>query len=148
MSKNVIAPEEALVLDGEGKTMLPGLSDAHMHLSETFGDGQLRNDAHWMYTALRTANAVENFLMLCFTTVRDLVGPVFGLKRAVDEGVVHEPRIYLSGTYIRLQGMGICNLPMNPVYIYHEDKCTLQIFWDGALWWLGFPKSYKRLERT
>jgi imidazolonepropionase-like amidohydrolase len=121
--------------------MLPGLSDAHMHLSETFGDGQLRNDAHWMYTALRTANAVENFLMLCFTTVRDLVGPVFGLKRAVDEGVVHEPRIYLSGTYIRLQGMGICNLPMNPVYIYHEDKCTLQIFWDGALWWLGFPKS-------
>ena len=35
-----------------------------------------------------------------FTTVRDLGGPVFGLKRAIDEGVVVGPRIYPSGAFI------------------------------------------------
>jgi imidazolonepropionase-like amidohydrolase len=35
-----------------------------------------------------------------FTTVRDLGGPVFGLKRAIDEGVTLGPRIYPSGAFI------------------------------------------------
>jgi imidazolonepropionase-like amidohydrolase len=35
-----------------------------------------------------------------FTTVRDLGGPVFGLKRAIDEGVAIGPRIYPSGAFI------------------------------------------------
>ena len=35
-----------------------------------------------------------------FTTVRDLGGPVFGLKRAIDEGVIVGPRIYPSGAMI------------------------------------------------
>src|SRR5690349_12353971 len=35
-----------------------------------------------------------------FTTVRDLGGPVFGLKRAIDEGVMTGPRIYPSGAFI------------------------------------------------
>jgi len=100
VSENISIPEGALVVDGTGKTMIPGLSDAHVHLSATLGNGELRNDTHWMYTSLRTAKAAENFLMLGFTTVRDLGGPVFGLKRAVDEGLVPGPRIYPSGAYI------------------------------------------------
>jgi imidazolonepropionase-like amidohydrolase len=35
-----------------------------------------------------------------FTTVRDMGGPVFGLKRAIDEGTVIGPRIYPSGAFI------------------------------------------------
>jgi imidazolonepropionase-like amidohydrolase len=35
-----------------------------------------------------------------FTTERDLGGPVFGLKRAIDEGVLVGPRIYPSGAFI------------------------------------------------
>src|SRR5262249_56296776 len=35
-----------------------------------------------------------------FTTVRDVGGPAFGLKRAIDEGVVAGPRIYPSGAMI------------------------------------------------
>ena len=35
-----------------------------------------------------------------FTTVRDCGGPVFGLKRAIDEGVTIGPRIYPSGAFI------------------------------------------------
>jgi imidazolonepropionase-like amidohydrolase len=39
-------------------------------------------------------------LMREFTTVRDLGGPAFGLKRAIDEGIVPGPRIYPSGAMI------------------------------------------------
>jgi imidazolonepropionase-like amidohydrolase len=35
-----------------------------------------------------------------FTTVRDMGGPVFALKRAIDEGVMVGPRIYPSGAFI------------------------------------------------
>ncbi len=100
VAKNISEPNGAMVLDGGGKTLIPGLSDAHVHLSATMSGSEARNDAHWMYTAIKTAKAAENFLMLGFTTVRDLGGPVFGVKRAVDEGLVPGPRIYPSGAYI------------------------------------------------
>ena len=100
VAKNISVPNGAKVIDGGGKTLIPGLSDVHVHLSATMSGSELRNNAHWMYTSIRTAKAAENFLMLGFTTVRDLGGPVFGIKRAVDEGLIPGPRIYPSGAYI------------------------------------------------
>lgn len=100
VAKSISEPNGVVVLDGDGKTLIPGLSDAHVHLSATMSGSEARNDAHWMYTSIRTAKAAENFLMLGFTTVRDLGGPVFGVKRAVDEGLIPGPRIYPSGAYI------------------------------------------------
>ena len=100
VARNISEPKGCTVIDGKGKTLIPGLSDAHVHLSATMSDSETRNDAHWMYTSIRTAKAAENFLMLGFTTVRDLGGPVFGVKRAIDEGLVPGPRIYPSGAYI------------------------------------------------
>ena len=100
VGKNITPPEGAIVIDGKGFTLIPGLSDAHVHLSANMSAKEARNEAHWMYTSVRTAKAAENFLMLGFTTVRDLGGPVFGIKRAVDEGLIPGPRIYPSGAYI------------------------------------------------
>ena len=100
VAENISEPNGAVIIDGGGKTLIPGLSDVHVHLSANMSGGQARNDAHWMYTSIRTAKAAENFLMLGFTTVRDLGGPVFGIKRAVDEGLTPGPRIYPSGAYI------------------------------------------------
>ncbi|TMM56263.1 amidohydrolase family protein [Maribacter algarum] len=100
IGKNISESNEATIIDGRGQTLIPGLSDAHVHLSATMSDNETRNEAHWMYTSIRTAKAAENFLMLGFTTVRDLGGPVFGIKRGVDEGLIPGPRIYPSGAYI------------------------------------------------
>ena len=100
VAKDISEPKGSAVIDGKGKTLIPGLSDAHVHLSANMSSKEARNDAHWMYTSIRTAKAAENFLMLGFTTVRDLGGPVFGVKRAIDEGLVPGPRIYPSGAYI------------------------------------------------
>jgi imidazolonepropionase-like amidohydrolase len=52
------------------------------------------------YLHLLAARQAEATLMRGFTTVRDCGGPVFGLKRAIDEGVVIGPRIYPSGAFI------------------------------------------------
>ena len=52
------------------------------------------------YLHLLAARQAEATLMRGFTTVRDLGGPVFGLKRAIDEGVMIGPRIYPSGAMI------------------------------------------------
>ena len=48
-----------------------------------------------------------------FTTVRDMGGPTFGLKRAIDEGVTVGPRIYPSGAFIsQTAGHGDFRLPL------------------------------------
>lgn len=115
VAKNIAEPVGATIIDGSGKTLIPGLSDAHVHLALTMGMKAIRNDANWMYTSIKAAKAAENFLMLGFTTVRDLGGPVFGLKRAVDEGLIPGPRIYPSGAFIsQTSGHGDSRNPNEP----------------------------------
>jgi imidazolonepropionase-like amidohydrolase len=58
-------------------------------------------------------------LMRGFTTIRDLGGPVFGLKRAIDEGLLPGPRIYPSGAVITITGghgdfRSLSELPRRP----------------------------------
>ncbi len=100
VAKNITTPEGATIIDGSGNTLIPGLSDVHVHLALTMGMSTIRNEADWMYTAVRAAKSAENFLMLGFTTVRDLGGPSFGIQKAVDEGLIPGPRIYPSGAFI------------------------------------------------
>ena len=115
VDRNITATEGATIIDGKGKTLIPGLSDAHVHLAMTLGISELRNKADWMYTSARAVKAAENFLMLGFTTVRDLGGPVMGLKKAIDEGIVPGPRIYPSGAFIsQTSGHGDLRNPNEP----------------------------------
>jgi imidazolonepropionase-like amidohydrolase len=99
VGKNLDVPTGARRIDGKGKTLIPGMSDAHTHITYT-GAGDRRNDASWMYVSVRAAKSAENYLKLGFTTIRDLGGPSFGVKRAIDEGIIPGPRIYPSGAYI------------------------------------------------
>ncbi len=100
VARDIVPSNETTIIDGGGKTLIPGLSDVHVHLALTMGMSKIRNDEDWMYIAVRAAKSAENFLMLGFTTVRDLGGPSFGIKRAVDEGLIPGPRIYPSGAFI------------------------------------------------
>jgi imidazolonepropionase-like amidohydrolase len=97
---DVAAPEKATIIDGGGRTLMPGLIDAHWHamlVRPTPAEG-LAWDVG--YTNLVAGAEATDTLMRGFTTVRDVGGPVFGLKRAVDEGLVAGPRIYPSGAII------------------------------------------------
>ncbi|MEH2541618.1 amidohydrolase family protein [Bradyrhizobium sp. AZCC 1699] len=87
------------IIDGGGRTLMPGLIDVHWHAmlirvtpAQSLGDVG--------YLNLVAGNEATDTLMRGFTTVRDVGGPVFGLKSAIDEGIVKGPRIYPSGAVI------------------------------------------------
>jgi hypothetical protein len=54
----------------------------------------------WVYVGAQSVAAAKAMLLRGFTTVRDVGGPVGGLKQAIDEGLVEGPRILPSGPYI------------------------------------------------
>lgn len=88
------------VIDGSGHVLMPGLIDAHWHTFMAATSMMTLMTAQPSYLQLLAARQAEATLMRGFTTVRDLGGPVFGLKRAIDEGITAGPRIYPSGAFI------------------------------------------------
>jgi len=93
---------DAQVINGGGRVLMPGLIDAHWHamLVRPTPASALANDVG--YTNLLAAAEATSTLMRGFTTVRDMGGPAFALKRAIDEGLVAGPRIYPSGAIITI----------------------------------------------
>ena len=96
----VAADDNVRVIPADGRVLMPGLIDAHWHvyMAATSQPALLTGDP--AYLNLLAAREAEATLMRGFTTVRDLGGPVFGIKRAIDEGVTRGPRIYASGAMI------------------------------------------------
>ena len=88
------------VVAGNGRVLIPGLIDAHWHSFMAATAMPLLLTANPGYLQILAARQVEATLMRGFTTVRDMGGPVFGLKRAIDEGTIKGPRIYPSGAMI------------------------------------------------
>src|SRR4029079_7288875 len=90
------------VIARRGRTLMPGLSDAHWHtmLVRPTPAALLTDDVG--YLNLMAGAEATDTLMRGFTTVRDMGGPSFGLKRAIDEGIIAGPRIYPSGAIITI----------------------------------------------
>jgi imidazolonepropionase-like amidohydrolase len=106
-------------IDGAGRTLMPGLIDAHWHamLVRPNPVEALASDIGYL-NLLAGAEATAT-LMRGFTTIRDMGGPVFGLKRAIDEGLLPGPRIYPSGAVITITGghgdfRSLSELPRSP----------------------------------
>jgi imidazolonepropionase-like amidohydrolase len=96
-------PAGVKTIDGAGRIAIPGLIDAHWHSTVTLGFDALKStDAN--YAAARSVAEARRTLLRGFTTVRDPGGPSFGLKRAIDEGVVDGPRIFASGAIVSQTG--------------------------------------------
>ena len=91
---------DTVLIDGGGRTLMPGLIDAHWHtmLVRPTPAELKTNDIGYMN--LVAAAEARDTLLRGFTTIRDLGGPAFGLKRAIDEGIVPGPRIFPSGAII------------------------------------------------
>lgn len=88
------------VIDGGGRTLMPGLIDAYWHTMFNFSPISNTLGSSFGYLNIAAAEASEKTLMRGFTTVRDVGGNSFGVKRAIDEGTAEGPRIYPSGAYI------------------------------------------------
>jgi len=97
-------PTNVTVIAGNGRVLMPGLIDNHWHtmLARPTPPQALGNDVG--YVTLLAAVEARATLLRGFTTVRDLGGPSFSLKRAIDEGLADGPRIYPSGAMITITG--------------------------------------------
>jgi imidazolonepropionase-like amidohydrolase len=95
---------DTVLIDGGGRTLMPGLIDMHWHtmLVRPTPAAAMTDDIG--YTNLVAGAEATDTLMRGFTTVRDMGGPAFGLKRAIDEGIVAGPRIFPSGAMITITG--------------------------------------------
>jgi imidazolonepropionase-like amidohydrolase len=94
----------ATVIDGGGRTLMPGLIDAHTHIMFNSLSQAALLTVDVGFINIVAAKAATDMLMRGFTSIRDLGGPAFGLKRAIDSGLVAGPRIWPSGAMISQTG--------------------------------------------
>lgn len=101
ISKQPIETDESTtVIDGNGRTLMPGMIDAHVHLMLNANFGQIESNMTDGDLAIRSTIMARDWLQSGFTTARDVGGPAFPLKRAIDSGLVEGPRVYPSGAMV------------------------------------------------
>ncbi len=97
---DLATPEGATVIDGKGRTLMPGMIDGHAHVMINAHFDTVEKDLDLTDLSFRAVRVAERFLMDGFTAVRDMGGPTFGLARNIDNGFVVGPRMYPSGGFI------------------------------------------------
>jgi imidazolonepropionase-like amidohydrolase len=98
-------PGPVTTLDCKGATLMPGLTDAHVHIcaiTENITDQHRYYPAS--YIAARAMRRAEECLMQGFTTVRDAGGADYGFRLALEEGHFPGPRLLVSGNYLSQTG--------------------------------------------
>ncbi|MEZ8110983.1 amidohydrolase family protein [Vibrio splendidus] len=100
ISASPIEASEAEVIDGQGKTLMPGLIDGHAHVMINYNFGDIETNKDLTDISIHATQVAKRYLDDGFTTVRDMGGPAFGLTREIEAGNVVGPRIYPSGAFI------------------------------------------------
>jgi imidazolonepropionase-like amidohydrolase len=101
IGKGLKAGDGAKVIDGGGRTLMPGLHDMHTHIGiyrPVAGDNRI-DMTPFLVGAVAAARA-EGMLMNGFTLIRDIGGPAKFLQRAIDASVVVGPRVLPTESFI------------------------------------------------
>ena len=104
VSSKRITAKDARVVDVAGRTLMPGLIDAHMH---AYCSDVSMQKIEAMGEPYRTAHAVRmlgHALDCGFTTVRDVGGGDYSLAKAIADGLVRAPRFYYAGKALSMTG--------------------------------------------
>lgn len=136
-----------LTLDGKGKFLMPGLIDAHWHAYLCCNTMMDLLSSEPSFTHLAAGREAGRTLRRGFTTIRDAGGPVFGLKRAIDTGLLEGPRIYPSGAMIS-QTSGHGDFRM--IYEHSHTGCGCELAHTqeiGASWIVDGPDAVTTATR-
>ena len=93
----ITPPAGARVIDGGGRTLMPGLIDAHIHAYGVDADLGRLDRLPRSLQALRAAKRLEDSLRRGFTSVRDAGGGDWGLAIACETGLIRGPRLFYPG---------------------------------------------------
>ena len=85
------------VIDGGGRTLMPGLIDMHTHLMFRYGVSAMRSEFDAQAAGAAAMETLQLYLQMGYTTVRDVGGNSLGLARNITAGRLKGPRIYSSG---------------------------------------------------
>ena len=99
----ITAPDGARVVDCGGMTLMPGLTDAHVHFGLTAEGANPPPESHVSYV-LKVVENIRIALDEGFTSVRDAGGLDPAYTLAVEEGQIAGPRILPSGSFISITG--------------------------------------------
>jgi imidazolonepropionase-like amidohydrolase len=91
-------------IDLQGRTLMPGLIDAHLHVFLNEVNIGALDAVPLTLLAINGAIALKNSLMRGFTSVRDTAGGDFGIKSAVERGLIEAPRLFISGQALSQTG--------------------------------------------
>ncbi|OYX22492.1 MAG: hydrolase [Algoriphagus sp. 32-45-6] len=92
------------IIDGKGRFLMPGMIDAHYHAMFANLSQIALLTSNLGFVNLVAGKNAEALLQKGYTSIRDLGGPVFGLKQAIDGGIISGPRIWPSGAFISQTG--------------------------------------------
>jgi imidazolonepropionase-like amidohydrolase len=133
VGSGLTAPADATVLDVAGRTVMPGLIDAHTHPAGV--DHELFDMAEWppSYVAARSSKALEGMLYRGFTSIRDVGAGEVGLARAIEEGLFTGPRLFYGGKQLsQTGGAGDWRAPSRRVYDDNYYSPAIGVICDGV----------------
>jgi imidazolonepropionase-like amidohydrolase len=98
VSDSSISAAGATVIDGGGRTLMPGLIDSHVHFNMMVDGGPAGLESKtWEEIGTYAVYAAQEWLKNGFTTARDMCGMHHGMRKVIDKGLIAGPRLYLSG---------------------------------------------------
>jgi imidazolonepropionase-like amidohydrolase len=104
VSDRPIKNASAETIELAGRTLMPGLIDAHVHVLAVDTALARLSDRPVTLLTLQAAKVLEGMLQRGFTTIRDAAGADGGLAEAVEQGLVRGPRIFPSGMALSQTG--------------------------------------------
>jgi imidazolonepropionase-like amidohydrolase len=100
----VAIPRDAVRLDADGRTILPGFIDCHVHGTYRARDMRQHLLNSPTYNVFRSIEILRETLACGITTARDLGGADAGFKAAIDEGLIDGPRLLIAIAMISQTG--------------------------------------------
>lgn len=91
-------------IQGGARTLTPGLIDAHTHIMFATVPQSAVLTTDITFVTVAAVKEARDSLLRGFTSIRDMGGPSFGLKRGIDSGLTPGPRIWSSGAFISQTG--------------------------------------------